>query len=113
MVLIWVLRGAVPGKSVEGESDSDSNSDSDSPRRLHPDRIVFGVATGLVLILVGAGVAIGRGIPWSLPVFAAGFGLVLFLTEDQPTLSPFQPDRAPARSTSPAHSWTSRSWRAS
>ncbi|MHB1560806.1 MAG: GldG family protein [Isosphaeraceae bacterium] len=73
LVLTWVLRGAVPGKSVEGESDGDS------PRGVHPDRIVIGVAFGLILILAGAAVAIGRGIPWSLPIFAAGFGLVLFL----------------------------------
>lgn len=73
LVLTWVLRGAVPGKSVEGESGGDS------PRGVHPDRIVIGVAFGLILILAGAAVAIGRGIPWSLPIFAAGFGLVLFL----------------------------------
>ena len=42
--------------------------------------MVVGVAVGLILILAGAFVAIDRGIPWSLPIFALGFGLVLALT---------------------------------
>ena len=34
---------------------------------------------GLILILGGAYVAVDRGILWSLPIFALGFGLVLTL----------------------------------
>ena len=73
-MLTWVLRGAAPGQAVEGEADADA------PRAGHRDRMVVGVAVGLILILAGAFVAIDRGIPWSLPIFALGFGLVLTLT---------------------------------
>lgn len=74
LVLSWVLRGAAPGRAVEGETDSEA---APAGRR---DRMVFGVAFGLLLILVGAFVAIGRGVPWSLPIFGLGFGIVLSLT---------------------------------
>ena len=37
------------------------------------------VVVGLILILGGAYVALARGILWSLPIFAVGFGLVLAL----------------------------------
>jgi hypothetical protein len=74
LVLTWVLRGAAPGRAVEGESDADA------PRAGYRERMVFGVAVGLILILAGAYAALDRGIPWSLPIFAAGFGLVLTLT---------------------------------
>ena len=73
-MLTWVLRGAAPGRAVEGEADADA------PRAGYRDRMVFGVAIGLILILAGAFVALDRGIPWSLPIFALGFGLVLTLT---------------------------------
>ena len=74
LVLTWVLRGAAPGKAVEGETDADA------PLAGRRERLVFGVAFGLILILAGAFVAVARGIPWSLPIFASGFGLVLALT---------------------------------
>ncbi len=74
LVLTWVLRGAAPGKAVEGETDADA------PLAGRRERLVFGVAFGLVLILAGALMAVDRGIPWSLPIFALGFGLVLALT---------------------------------
>jgi hypothetical protein len=74
LVLTWVLRGAAPGKAVEGETDADA------PVAGRRERLVFGVAFGLILILAGAFVAVDRGIPWSLPIFALGFGLVLALT---------------------------------
>jgi hypothetical protein len=74
VVLIWALRGAAPGRTVEGELDAEA------PRAGRRERLVLGVAFGLVLILVGAYVALDRGIPWSLPIFAMGFGLVLTLT---------------------------------
>jgi hypothetical protein len=74
LVLTWVLRGAAPGQAVEGEANAEA------PRAGRRERMVFGVAFGLILILAGAYVALDRGIPWSLPIFAAGFGLVLTLT---------------------------------
>jgi hypothetical protein len=74
LVLSWVLRGTAPGRAAEGETDADA------PLAWRRDRMVFGVAFGLVLILAGAFVAIDRGVPWSLPIFAVGFGLVLVLT---------------------------------
>jgi hypothetical protein len=74
LVLTWVLRGAAPGRAVEGETDAEA------PVAGRRDRMVFGVAFGLILILAGAYVALDRGVPWSLPIFALGFGLVLTLT---------------------------------
>ena len=40
LVLTWVLRGASPGKAVEGEADADA------PRAGYRDRMVVGVASG-------------------------------------------------------------------
>ena len=74
LVLSWVLRGAAPGRAAEGETDTDA------PLAGRRERMVVGVAVGLILILAGAFVAVDRGIPWSLPIFAMGFGLVLALT---------------------------------
>jgi len=73
VVATWVLRGAPPGQAA------DSESDSDAPTARYRDRIVAAVVVGLILILLGAFVAINRGIPWSLPIFGVGFGLVLLL----------------------------------
>ena len=69
----WVLRGAPPGQAA------DSESDSDSPSARYRDRIIAAVVVGWILILLGAVVAVNRGIPWSLPIFGVGFGLVLVL----------------------------------
>ena len=74
LLLSWVLRGAAPGRAVDGETDADA------PLAGRRDRMVFGVAFGLLLILAGAYMAIDRGIPWSLPFFALGFGVVMALT---------------------------------
>ena len=73
LVLTWVLRGAPPGQAAASEDDREA------PRAGYRDRIVAAVVVGLLLILGGAYVAIDRGIPWSLPIFALGFGLVLVL----------------------------------
>jgi hypothetical protein len=73
LVGTWVLRGAPPGQTAQIEDDVDA------PRAGYRDRIVFAVVVGLVLILGGAYTAIARGILWSLPIFAVGFGLVLTL----------------------------------
>jgi hypothetical protein len=73
LVGVWVLRGAPPGQSSEAEKDDDA------PGAGYRDRIVVAVVVGLVLILGGAYAALARGILWSLPIFAIGFGLVLTL----------------------------------
>jgi hypothetical protein len=73
LVLTWVLRGASVLQGAEIEEDADA------PRAGYRDRIVAGVVVGLMLILVAAYVALARGILWSVPIFALGFGLVLTL----------------------------------
>ncbi len=73
LVLTWVLRGTSVLQAAEAEEDADA------PRAGYRDRIVAGVVVGLMLILGGAYVALARGILWSLPIFALGFGLVLTL----------------------------------
>jgi hypothetical protein len=73
LVGTWVLRGAPPGQSAEAEDDLDA------PRAGYRDRIVVAVVVGLILIIGGAYAAIARGVLWSLPIFALGFGLVLTL----------------------------------
>jgi hypothetical protein len=73
LVGTWVLRGAPPGQSGKAEEDEDA------PRAGYRDRIVVAVVVGLILILGGAYAALFRGILWSLPIFAVGFGLVLAL----------------------------------
>jgi hypothetical protein len=75
LVLTWVFRGATVLQSAEAEEDADA------PRAGYRDRIVAGVVVGLMLILGAAYVALARGIVWSLPVFAMGFGLVLALIQ--------------------------------
>jgi hypothetical protein len=69
----WALRGAPPGQSAEAEEDADA------PRAGYRDRIVAAVVVGMILILIGAFVTIARGVPWALPIFGLGFGLVLTL----------------------------------
>jgi ABC-type uncharacterized transport system len=73
LVGVWVLRGAPPGQAGEVEDDEHA------PRAGYRDRIVAGVVVGMLLILAGAYLALARGIFWSLPVFGAGFALVLAL----------------------------------
>jgi hypothetical protein len=73
LALTWALRGAAPGRPAEEEGDADA------PRAAYRDRIVTAVVVGLILIVAGAFVAIERGIPYSLPFFGLGFGLVLTL----------------------------------
>ena len=73
LVGVWVLRGAPPGQAGRPEGDDDAPSSG------YRDRIVVAVVVGLILILGGAYAALFRGILWSLPIFAVGFGLVLAL----------------------------------
>src|SRR5690606_28355417 len=53
--------------------------DDEAPSAGHRDRVVAAVAVGLLLIVLGAYLAVARGALWSLPVFALGFGLILSL----------------------------------
>ncbi|WP_165249245.1 Gldg family protein [Paludisphaera soli] len=73
LVLFWTLRGAPPGLSA-GKDDEEG-----APASAYRDRVIAGVATGLLLILLGAALAMTRGVLWSLPVFALGLGLVATL----------------------------------
>ena len=77
--------GRVPGRDLglagraAGPDRGEAEEDDDAPRAGYRDRIVVAVVVGLILIMGGAYVALARGILWSLPIFALGFGLVLTL----------------------------------
>lgn len=72
LVLYWALRGAPIGQAAE-------EGDEDAPGAGYRDRVVAAVVAGLLLVVAGAYVALARSLPWSLPLFALGFGLVLTL----------------------------------
>ncbi len=72
LVLFWALRGAPIGQAVEGEGE-------EAPRAGYRDRVIAAMVLGLMLILAGAYVAVRRGVAWSMPIFAVGFGVVLTL----------------------------------
>ena len=82
-----------PARAVLGRS-AEAEDDADAPRAGYRDRIVVAVVVGLILIMAGAFVAIARGIPWSLPFFALGFGLVLTLDCAEPPLPACEPQPA-------------------
>jgi hypothetical protein len=69
----WLLRGAVPGKSVREE-------DGDAPPASLVDRLTASIAAGMALVVGGGLVALSRGVAWSIPVFAVGVGLVTGLS---------------------------------
>src|SRR5262245_52887970 len=71
--LFWVLRGAPLGQAVVSEEDEEA------PRGGYRDRVVAAVCLGLLLILAGGYLAVTRGVAWSVPAFALGFGTVLTL----------------------------------
>ena len=73
LIVAWILRGAPPGQAVKAEDDSES------PRSGYRDRMIAGVVVGLLLIALGGYFALSRGILYSVPLFALGFGLVIFL----------------------------------
>ena len=73
LALFWVLRGAPPGQSVAPEDDEDA------PRGGYRDRVIATVCLGLLLILLGAYLGVTRGVIWSIPAFALGFGTVIAL----------------------------------
>ena len=70
LTLTWVLRGAPIGQAVRDEPEG-------SPTTGYRDRVVASAVIGFLLVLAGAYLASTVGIPWSLPVFASGFGIVL------------------------------------
>jgi hypothetical protein len=74
LILTWALRGAPIGQAVGDEEDG-----AEAPRAGYRDRVVTAAVVGLVMVGVGAYVAATVSIPWSLPLFAAGFGTVLTL----------------------------------
>ena len=73
LALFWVLRGAPVGQAVYEEDDADA------PRGGYRDRVVAAVAVGLMLIAVGAYLAVSKGVAWSVPAFVLGFGVVFAL----------------------------------
>ncbi|HEV3166244.1 MAG TPA: Gldg family protein [Isosphaeraceae bacterium] len=73
LVLFWALRGAPMGQAAE-EDDAD-----EAPRAGYRDRVVAAAIVGLVVVAIGAYVAIEVSIPWSVPLFAVGFGMVITL----------------------------------
>ena len=76
LAISWVLRGAPVGQAAEEEADEDA------PGTGYRDRVVAAAVAGLLLIGAGGYVAAAEGsIPGSLPLFAAGFGIVLYLTQ--------------------------------
>ncbi len=70
LTLTWVLRGAPIGQATREEP-------GESPASGYRDRVVASAVIGFLLVLAGAYLAATVGIPWSIPAFAAGFGIVL------------------------------------
>jgi hypothetical protein len=73
LIVAWILRGAPPGQATTAEDDAHA------PRSGYRDRMIAGVVVGLLLIAGGGYAALSRGILFSVPIFALGFGLVIFL----------------------------------
>ena len=73
LVVAWILRGAPPGQAAATEDDEQA------PRSGYRDRNIAAVIVGLLIIAVGGYLALARGILLSVPAFALGFGLVIFL----------------------------------
>jgi hypothetical protein len=72
LALYWALRGAPIGQAAEDEGE-------EAPRAAYRDRVIAAMVVGLLLIVAGGYIALTRGVPWSIPAFAAGFGTVLSL----------------------------------
>jgi ABC-type uncharacterized transport system len=75
LAIFWVLRGAPVGQAVQREDDEDA------PRVGYRDRIVAAMTVGLLLIGLGAYLAVTRGPAWSIPAFVLGFGTVFSLVQ--------------------------------
>src|SRR5262249_11942256 len=74
LTLFWALRGAPRGQAVGDEGEGE-----EAPGAGYRDRVVAASVVGLILVGVGAYVALAVSIPWSLPLFATGFGIVIAL----------------------------------
>lgn len=72
LVLYWALRGSPVGQAAEDEGE-------DAPRGGYRDRVIAAVVLGLILVMAGAYVALNRSVPWSIPPFVVGFGILLTL----------------------------------
>ncbi|GAC1343017.1 MAG: hypothetical protein NVSMB14_07400 [Isosphaeraceae bacterium] len=70
LVLTWLLRGAPIGQSVAEEESENA------PRASYRNRVVAATVFGLMSLGAGGFVAANRGVAWSFPLFALGFGLV-------------------------------------
>jgi hypothetical protein len=75
LALYWALRGAPLGQS-SGEEGTD-----EAPGRGYRDRVAALAILGLLLIVGGGYAATSAGVPWSIPLFAAGFGLLIVLVQ--------------------------------
>ncbi|MGA8347816.1 MAG: GldG family protein [Isosphaeraceae bacterium] len=75
LAIFWILRGSPSGQATAVEDDENA------PPPGYRDRVIAGVTTGLVLILLGSYLALTltHGVRWSIPVFGLGIGLVLYL----------------------------------
>jgi hypothetical protein len=71
LVATWALRGTPLGQTIVDEPQGEGR-----PEPALRDRAVIMAVLGMVLVAVGAYVAIAVGRFWSLPVFAAGYGLL-------------------------------------
>ena len=88
LVLSWILRGSPLGQAAE-----ESGAGEGHPGPARRDRAVASSVGGLILVALGGYVAIAVGVPWSIPLFIAGYGLVAFTVRrnrpyrhDSPTL---------------------------
>jgi hypothetical protein len=68
----WLLGGSFPRSAGVVETDPEA------PAPGRRERALLLIATGLSLLLAGVFVALTIGIPWSIPLFAAGVWLVLW-----------------------------------
>jgi hypothetical protein len=68
----WALRSGLSG-------DREGEEDSRGPGPAYLNRVVAGAVAGMLLVAVGAVTAVSEAIPWSLPAFALGFGLLVYL----------------------------------
>lgn len=71
LALFWALRGAAPGRKVA------ENAGADVPSPGTRDRAALLAVLAMILVAGGAFVAAMVSIPWSVPLFAVGFGLNL------------------------------------
>src|SRR5438046_739946 len=73
LALYWALRGAPIGHAVADDRDADEEAPSPGYR----DRVAAAAVAGLLLVVVGAYVAMAYHVLASLPAFAAGFAVLI------------------------------------